>query len=57
MLGNIKFESTEVLISSDLIDSYISHDKSVSLNNVMRGYDNMKEEIENLNSSTVNERF
>ena len=41
LLGNIKLKSIEGLISRNLIDSYISHDKSVSLNNVTREYDNM----------------
>ena len=37
----------EVLISKALIDSYISHDKFVSVNNVLREYNEMKEEIKN----------
>ena len=35
----------EVLISKALIDSFISHDKIVSVNNVLRKYDDMKGEI------------
>ena len=30
-----------------LIDSYISHDKFVSVNNVLREYNEMKEEMKN----------
>ena len=35
----------EVLISKALIDSYISYDEFVSVNNALRGYHEMKEEI------------
>ena len=35
------------LISKSLIDSYISHDEFVSVNNVLRKYNEMKEEIKN----------
>ena len=38
----------EVLISKALIDSSISHDKFVLINDVLKEYDNMKEEIRNL---------
>ena len=38
----------EVLISKALIDSFISHDKIVSVNNVLREYDDMKGEIKSL---------
>ena len=38
----------EVLISKSLIDSNISHDKFVSINNVLKEYGEMKEEIKNL---------
>ena len=37
----------EVLISKALIDSYISHYEFVSVNNVLRKYNKMKEEIKN----------
>ena len=37
--------NTIVLISKALIDSYINHDKFVSVNNVLRKYNAMKEEI------------
>ena len=41
----------EVLISKALTDSYISHDKYVSVNNVFREYNEMKGEIRNPETS------
>ena len=41
------------LTSRDLIDSYISHDEFVLVNNGSKEYDNKKEEIKHLNTSTV----
>ena len=38
----------EALISKALIDSNISNDEFVLKNNVLEGYDKMKEEIKNL---------
>ena len=38
----------ELLISKALIDSSISHDEFVLINDVLKEYDNMKEEIRNL---------
>ena len=43
--------SDEILISKALIDSYISHGKLVSINNVLREYNEMKEEIKNPETS------
>ena len=40
--------SIGVLISNVLIDSVISHDEFVLINNVQKEYDEMKEEIKNL---------
>ena len=40
-----------VLISKTLADSYIDHDKLVSVNNVLREYNEIKEEIKNTESS------
>ena len=40
--------STEVLISKALTDSVISHVEFVLINNAIKGYDDMKEEIKNL---------
>ena len=41
----VKLNRIEVLISKDLSDSYINHDEFLSLSNVLRGYNEMKEEI------------
>ena len=48
LLGKAKLDTIEVLISKSLIYSYISHGKFVSVNNVLREYNEMKEEIKNL---------
>ena len=48
MLAKSKLNSKEVLISKALIDSNISHDEYVLINNVLKEYDNIKEEIKNL---------
>ena len=42
MLGKGKLSSIEVLSSKALIDSYISHDEFVSVNNVLREYYEIK---------------
>ena len=47
LLGKVKLDTIEVLISKALIDSYISHDEFVSVNNMLREYNEMKEEIKN----------
>ena len=54
-----KFNSTEDItsISMALIDSHISHNEFISVNNVLRKYDDMREEMEDLKTSTVHERF
>ena len=46
-----KLDCVEVPISKDLIDSYISHDEVVLVNNVSIEYNEMKEEIKNLETS------
>ena len=43
-----KLNSAEVLISKALINSIISHDEFVLINNVLNEYNGMKEEIKNL---------
>ena len=48
LLAKYKLNSIEILISEALIDSYISHDEFLSVNNVLRGYYEIKEEIKNL---------
>ena len=45
LLGKDKLNPIEVLIFKFLIDSHNSHDKFVSVNNVLREYYEMKEEI------------
>ena len=42
-----KINAIEVLISKFLIDSYIGHDEFVLVNNVLREYNEMKQEIKN----------
>ena len=45
LLAKSKLNSIEVLISKALIDSNISHGEFVLINNVLKEYDGMKEEI------------
>ena len=47
MLGKDKLNTIKVLISKTLIDSYISHDECMSVNNLLRKYNETKEEIKN----------
>ena len=51
LLGKAKLNAIEVLISNVLIDSYSSNDEFVSVNNVLREYNEMKEEIKSPESS------
>ena len=48
MLGKDQLNAIEVLISKDLIDSYVIHDEFLSVNKVLREYYEVKEEIKNL---------
>ena len=48
LLAKFKINSIEVLISKVLIDLVISHDEFVLINNVLKEYNEMKEEIKNL---------
>ena len=48
LLAKSKSNSKEVLISEALNDSVISHDRFVLINNVLKEYNEMKEEIKNL---------
>ena len=48
LFAKSKLNGIEVLISNPLIDSVISHDEFVLTNNVLKDYDDMKEEIKNL---------
>ena len=47
-LGKSKLNRTKVLISKSLIDSNIGYDEFISINNVLKKYEKMKEEIKNL---------
>ena len=51
-----KLNSIEVLISKALINSYLSDDELVLINNVFKKYD-IHEEIKNLKTSTLNQSF
>ena len=42
LLAKTKLNNIEVVISKALIGSYINHDKFVSVNNVLREYNEMK---------------
>ena len=48
LLAKSKLNGIEVLISKALIDSNISHDEFVLINNVLKEYDKIKEEIKNV---------
>ena len=50
LLAKSKLNSIEVLISKALTDSVISHDQNVLINNVLKEYEEMKEEIKNSNN-------
>ena len=45
LLEKCKLNSIEALISKALIDSVISHDEFASINNVLKEYNEMKEDI------------
>ena len=45
LLGKAKLNTIEVLIYKALIGSYISHDEFVSVNNVLREHNEVKEKI------------
>ena len=49
MLAKSKLNSIEILISKTLIDSNISHDEFVLINNVLKGFNDTKEELKNSN--------
>ena len=48
LLAKSKLNRREVLISKALIDSNISHDKHILINNVRKEYDEMTEEMKSL---------
>ena len=48
MLAKSKLNRIEALISKSLIDSVVIHDEFVLINNVLKEYNEMKEEIKHL---------
>ena len=56
-LAKSTLNSIETLLSKALVDSNISHDEFVLINNMLKEYDNMKEEIKNLKTQIVHQRF
>ena len=48
LLAKSKLNSIEVIISKALINSNISHNEFILINNVLKEYDDMKEEIKKL---------
>ena len=50
LLAKYKLNNIEVLISKGLLDSNISRDEFVLINNVLEEYDEMKKETKNLNT-------
>ena len=47
LLGKNKLNSNKVLTSKTLIDLYINHDEYISVNKMLRKYNEIKEEIKN----------
>ena len=45
LLAKTKLNIIKIWISKALIDSYINHSRLVSVNNVLREYNEMREEI------------
>ena len=50
MLAKAKLNTIEVLISKALIDWNTCHDEVVSIDNVLKEYNKMKQEIQNSNN-------
>ena len=53
LLAKSKLNSIEVLIFKVLIDSNISHDEFVLINNVLKGYDDINEDIKNFGKKAM----
>ena len=51
LLAKSKLNTIEILISKDVIDSYVSHDEFALVYNVLREYYEMKEETKNHETS------
>ena len=52
LLAKSKLNSMKILTSKDLINLCINHDEFVLVNDALREYDDMKEEIKKLNTLT-----
>ena len=57
LLAKTMLNSIEVLLSKDLIDLNSSHDEFVSINNVLKEYNDTKKEIKSLKISTLSQIF
>lgn len=53
MLAKTKLNILEVLVSETLIESYISPEEYVLVNNVLKEHDDMKEAIKNPKSMLI----
>ena len=53
LLEKSKLDSIEVIISKALINSVISHDEFVLINNVLKEYNEMKKEIKKIKDLLV----
>ena len=51
LMGRDKLNTIEVLIFKSLIDSYISHDKFISVNIILREYNEIKNKMKNSETS------
>ena len=51
LMGKDKLNTIEVLIFKSLIDSYISHDKFISVNIILREYNDIKNKMKNPETS------
>ena len=56
-LVKTKLTSIKVLISRTCINLYITHDEFISVNNLVKEYDNIIKEIENLKASAFIKDF
>ena len=52
LLAKTSLNTTKVWISQAFIDSYVTHSKFVSVNNMLGEYNEMKEEIKNPENAT-----
>ena len=51
LFAKTKLNTTKIFISKPLIDSYIDHEEFLSVDNLSRKYNEMKEEIKNLENA------